>query len=327
MHFSRRTRKALLNFFVFVCISTAIGGFISLLRLNNPLRGAFVGFFISATCGVADGLLFRRLRSLPFTLLLFIKSLFYTLTIISSLLISGVASFYSPVFYILFMLSLFFAALITFIGQVNRLMGQKVLMHMISGTYHRPTEEERVIMFLDMRSSTMAAEKLGNLKFHTLLNRCFYDLTDSIIESGGEIYKYLGDGIIITWNPSKCFENATFLTSFFCISEIFKQKSQAYLKEFDYVPSFRAGVHIGLIVIGELGDFKKEIAFLGDAVNTTARIEAECSNKDKSLIVSEDVLNRLTLPTGYIAENLGNIRLRGKDQYVKLFAIESNEID
>jgi adenylate cyclase len=35
----------------------------------------------------------------------------------------------------------------------------------------------------------------------------------------------------------------------------------------------RAGLHCGPVVIGEMGSLKKEIVFLGDTVNTTARIQ------------------------------------------------------
>jgi len=62
-------------------------------------------------------------------------------------------------------------------------------------------------------------------------------------------------------------------------------------------------------------------------LESTTGLTIQYQKEYSTFSASQSRINRLTLPTGYIAENLGNIRLRGKDQYVKLFAIESNEID
>ncbi|HTM93239.1 MAG TPA: hypothetical protein VL095_12520, partial [Flavisolibacter sp.] len=52
-------------------------------------------------------------------------------------------------------------ALLVFSLQINHLLGEGVLWKFISGKYHQPREEERIFMFLDMKSSTTIAEQLG----------------------------------------------------------------------------------------------------------------------------------------------------------------------
>jgi adenylate cyclase len=47
--------------------------------------------------------------------------------------------------------------------------------------------EERALLFIDMRSSTAIAERLGELGFLNLLNRFIVDLSLAIAEAGGEI--------------------------------------------------------------------------------------------------------------------------------------------
>ena len=58
------------------------------------------------------------------------------------------------------------------------MLGQGVLRNFISGTYHRPHEEDRIFLFIDVIGSTGIAESIGAIKFHALLDQFFYDLTD-----------------------------------------------------------------------------------------------------------------------------------------------------
>ena len=88
--------------------------------------------------------------------------------------------------------------------------GQNVLVNFITGRYYRPRLEERVFLFLDMEGSTGAAERLGPLAFHRLLNRFVLDLTEPIVAARGEIHSYVGDEVIATWKledgklPARC---------------------------------------------------------------------------------------------------------------------------
>lgn len=62
--------------------------------------------------------------------------------------------------------------------------------------------------------------------------------------------------------------------------------------------------------------------YSGDTINTTARIETVAKEVDRHLVVSEDVLQRASLPSGLCAQSLGTYTLRGKERELELFAIE-----
>ena len=64
---------------------------------------------------------------------------------------------------VLFSLALSFV--FTFMFEVNRLLGQNVLLNFITGRYHKPRLEERILLFIDMEGSTGLAERLGPLAF------------------------------------------------------------------------------------------------------------------------------------------------------------------
>ncbi len=326
MRINTRNRHHLTFIVTSMVISSILGMLISFIRGNPLYRGATAGFLISLFCGMGDRYLFPKLRRLQFTAFLLLQTFYFTTVIIAALIVSGVSGLRTPdfdihTFYFELLFSLFLAALITFISLINRLLGQKVLLNLFRGKYYRPVEEERILMFLDLKSSTTIAEKLGNRRFHMFLNRIFYEIASPVSDSGGEIYKYLGDGVIISWKPKKGLRNANCVRSFLQIGDIFRSNSLQYEQEFGFVPKFRCGMHIGTVVIGELGDFRKEIALLGDAVNTVARIENECSLREVDCIVSGILLDQLALPESCRVESLGTIELKGKDERVELFSV------
>jgi adenylate cyclase len=73
--------------------------------------------------------------------------------------------------------------------------------------------------------------------------------------------------------------------------------------------------------VGEMGLVKKEIALLGDTLNTAARLVDVCRETGDSVIASVDLLDQLVLPPGIAARSLGLIRLRGKEQAIGLCAL------
>jgi adenylate cyclase len=67
------------------------------------------------------------------------------------------------------------------------------------------------------------------------------------------------------------------------------------------------------VVSGEVGDIKREIAYLGDALNVTARLEEAAKALDADAVVSMALLGRLgPLPAGLAATPLPPIVVKGK---------------
>jgi adenylate cyclase len=83
----------------------------------------------------------------------------------------------------------------------------------------------------------------------------------------------------------------------------------------------RAGLHCGPVVTGEMGSVKREIVFLGDTVNTAARIQELCRQTGDRVLASADLIDRLELPRGIAKRSLGDLRLRGKEADLALYAL------
>ena len=70
-----------------------------------------------------------------------------------------------------------------------------------------------------------------------------------------------------------------------------------------------------------MGSVKREIVFLGDTVNTAARIQELCRQTGDRVLASADLIDRLELPRGIAKRSLGDLRLRGKGADLALYAL------
>jgi adenylate cyclase len=163
---------------------------------------------------------------------------------------------------------------------------------------------------------------MNSKKFFGLLKEIYNDVTEPILNSQGEIYQYVGDEVIITWPVEKGLADNNCLLCFFRIGQALEQRKEHYNSEYDLLPSFKAGLHIGEATVGEIGVIKKDIVYSGDLLNTTSRIQGECNNNNVNILLSSDLLSRMQLKDEYRQIALGEIPLKGKKEKVALYTIE-----
>jgi len=205
---------------------------------------------------------------------------------------------------------------------LRRLLGPRTLLAMVTGRYHRPRQERRIVLFMDLVGSTTLAERLGDLAFHGFLNQVFYDVSDPVLETGGEIYRYVGDEVIVTWTFARGIRDAACIRCVFDIIHRLAARRADYEQRFGAIPRLRCALHAGNLIVGEMGEFKREIVMLGDIMNATARIEEVCRTSGHDVIASGEVVHALTaLPEGIRSESLGVTPLRGKIAALELFAL------
>jgi adenylate cyclase len=205
--------------------------------------------------------------------------------------------------------------------QVSDKFGPGILWKFLTGKYYHPRQEERIFMFLDLRSSTTIAEKMNSRKFFGLLKEIYHDITESILNSQGEIYQYVGDEVVITWPVDRGLAGNNCVLCFFRIQQALEQRKEHYVREYDLLPSFKAGLHIGEATVGEIGVIKKDIVYSGDVLNTTSRIQGECNNQKVNILLSSDLLERMQLDGGYQQIALGEFPLKGKKERTVLYTM------
>ena len=206
-------------------------------------------------------------------------------------------------------------------AEVRDNLGQNVLLNFFTGKYHKPVVEHRTFMFTDMKNSTAIAEKLGNIKYFKFLRRYYNDLSSAILNHNGEVYQYIGDEIVISWQNSKKSSAENSVNCFFAMQQALLEKRDIYLMEFGVFPEFKAAIHKGEVTVGEIGALKKEIFFTGDVLNTTARIQNLCAKFKMDLLVSKSVANDLKERNNFIFKNIDNVVLKGKKNTMSIIGI------
>jgi adenylate cyclase len=96
---------------------------------------------------------------------------------------------------------------------------------------------------------------------------------------------------------------------------------EKYLERYGFVPTFKAGIHCGKVVAGEVGIIKRDITYSGDVLNTTSRILNMCKEFNAEVLSSADLIAQLSLSKQFAAKPLGYIKLRGKEKEILLSSL------
>ena len=108
---------------------------------------------------------------------------------------------------------------------------------------------------------------------------------------------------------------------FFAFEKTLLKNKSFYLENFNVYPEFRGGMDMGSVTVTEIGDIKREIAYHGDVLNTASRIQGQCKNLKQKLLISESLAQKLNFNDTFSSESMGEIRLRGKNNLVKVYSI------
>jgi adenylate cyclase len=298
-------------------------------QLTSLLRGGFIGALICSILSTFELFVFTGgpFNRAPFLMFLAARSAVYTVVILFGL---AAGSWLTPadVHVRIFRQTNIIFSVVLSVGfnmllGINRLVGQSVLFNFAAGRYHRPRVEQRVLLFIDMEGSTAIAEKLGEIGFLKLLKRFVADITGPIVAQRGEIHKYIGDELIVTWPLALGLSDGRCVRACFDALAQLDMLAGAYLRDFARRANFRAALHCGPVVIGELGVVKMEIAFLGDTMNTAARIQQACRDTGCRVLASAALVARIAaLPPGITKRSLGAMPLRGKATELELYALD-----
>ena len=270
----------------------------------------------------------RRLRRLPLLVYFGLKVLFYVVVIIGGLVVVRVLFGSSEImpFDEVFRGSIAFAVAMSVLAnlafEMGSLLGFGTLKNLLSGRYMQPKLEQKAFLLIDMKDSTGLAERLGSIHFHELLNAFFRDVADAALECEAEIHKYVGDEAILTWPDGRSLANGDCLACPFVARNFIVANGGQYRERFGVVPEFRAALHYGEIVAGEIGDVRREIAYVGDTLNVAARLLDATKMIGRDVVVSSDLLERAALPSGIGAEALPILTVRGRAAPLGISALQ-----
>jgi len=304
---------------------------------HQPLRGVLIGgihgFLVGAAVGSLEIFgtrtrLGRAVEQAPFLVTLTVKIVIYGSVIALVNIVEpgtrlvGLPLGAGAVQAVGLIFSFAAAAIVLFVFQISQIIGGRTLQNWVLGRYHRPREEARFFLFVDLAGSTGLAERLGPVGVHRFLNQVFLLASDPIDDHRGEIYQYVGDEMVVTWTEAQGRPGARPLGCFFGIERALRAASSGFERDFGAVPRVRGAVHAGRVIAGEVGGSKRDIVFHGDVLNTASRLEQIAREGDHGLVVSAAALERCVGTERYALEDLGARALRGRAETVTVYAVK-----
>ncbi len=320
-------------------MSAAVGAVIGLLRSSQDSLwletglGALTGLIIGLGCLTAEFQVFsnpgrRMTRRLPPIALMVLRATGYSFCILLGLtvprLLTGAPPLWQdPEFAEVFAISGLIAFTFSTGFEITRLLGREATIALISGRYNRPRLEQRVVLFADVIGSTALAERIGELRFHDFLRDVAQDLAAPIERTGGDVHRYVGDAVIVTWPLARGVAEAACLHCAQAMHEALAARSESYKTLYGTEARLRVAVHCGQVAAGEIGDWKKEIALLGDTMNTTARIEAAAKAFEAATVLSQEVVGHLPAAVRDTLVRLPDYSAAGKQEELALWVPKS----
>ncbi len=182
-----------------------------------------------------------------------------------------------------------------------------------------------VICYADLRGFTALADRTSNGELVDMLNEYFDALVPAIVEHGGYVLKFLGDGLLATFTlagraPAEVCETAldAAADALGRVRLLSEQRAAAGLPLMD----LDLVLHLGDVYWGNIGSADRlDFTVIGPAVNEASRIEALCAQHEVNLLVSETFARAATLSRDRLV-SIGRFMLRGVRYAQSLYTLD-----
>jgi adenylate cyclase len=186
-------------------------------------------------------------------------------------------------------------------------------------------QREGTVMFTDLRGFTTFAETLTPDRVIEVLNRYLSEMSDAILDHGGTLVAYMGDGIMAVFGaPIAQPDHADRALS--AAREMLTTRLprfNTWLGEQDLGSGFRMGIGLnsGHVMSGNVGSERRvEYTAVGDATNVAARIEQYTKGTPHQLLLSGTTKEALTAPPDDIVY-VEEVELRGRKANITIHSL------
>ncbi|WFU79730.1 adenylate/guanylate cyclase domain-containing protein [Bradyrhizobium sp. CIAT3101] len=183
------------------------------------------------------------------------------------------------------------------------------------------TTVRAAIMICDLRDFTKISDNWPRDDVIDLLNDYFDAMSEPIARHGGEILKFIGDGLLAIFplsQPNACANLLRAVTearqAMAALNERNKSTSRAPL-------NYGIGVHVGDVMYGNIGSTSRlDFTVIGPAVNMASRLETLTKQIGKPVLLSRDFAELVT--PEFELERVGQHAVRGFSEPIELFAFQ-----
>lgn len=203
---------------------------------------------------------------------------------------------------------------------VGRAAGRRIL----GGEIRRGSGQilDAVIWYCDLRGFTRASDSLPRDTVIALLNDYFDTMGNIVTGAGGEILKFMGDGMLTMFPVDGPEDRAAVARRAAAAATSVADAVTALIRirEAAGEPPVRFGLalHIGEVMLGNIGASNRlDFTLIGPAVNDAARLEKLCTPLDRPILFSAEIAS--LLPAGEAAL-LGRHLLKDIDEPQSIFS-------
>jgi len=206
--------------------------------------------------------------------------------------------------------------------------GERSGRRVLEGAISRGSGEliDSIVWISDMRDFTGLSDRLPGPDMIRLLNAYFERLVEAVQTNGGEVLKFIGDGMLAIFPVTNAMPAAEAAkaalragrSALASINTLNGAEGDALEIETPWRPlDLGIAIHRGMVFYGNIGARDRlDFTATGPAVNVAARLEPMCKSTGRRLLLTQDVAMLLNAPL----DPVGNLSFRGVAEPIAIFA-------
>lgn len=185
-------------------------------------------------------------------------------------------------------------------------------------------KKDLTVLFSDIRGFTSISEQMTPEGLVRFLNEYLTTMTDIVFKYDGLLDKYMGDAIMAIWGApldQPDHVKRACLAALDMVEELHRLQKKWSAEGMPFL-NVGIGVNAGPMVVGNMGsDRRFDYTVMGDSVNLGSRLEGLNKTYGTNIIVSEMTFDKVK--GEFLARELDLVRVKGKDQPVKIYELLS----
>lgn len=197
----------------------------------------------------------------------------------------------------------------------------------MAGDIHRGSLDviRAVLVYADLRGFTSLTDSVDRAALAPLLDAYFDQMVPPVVAHGGQVLKFLGDGLLATFNledqPRDAICGSALQTG---VEMLHRVQSLNEQRAADGLPVMELDIalHLGDVLYGNVGAAdRQDFTVIGPAVNEASRIEFLCQELGHHLLVSESFAQAATACADRLIP-LGRHELRGVRRAQEIYTVD-----
>jgi adenylate cyclase len=180
------------------------------------------------------------------------------------------------------------------------------------------------ILCCDIRGFTLLSERLNPTQLVNFVNQVLEKITSVVGRWGGVIDKFLGDAVLCIFEEPDSAERATACG----LDMLATVRSFNVGKNLptDQTVKIGIGIHFGPVILGTIGSPERmDSTVLGLTVNLAKRLEEATKPLGAEMLISDEVVDRLSTGPAYRLRKLGKVLVKGYSAPVAITEVYNHD--